>query len=120
MRQMYKRFLISLNRAFPFLKNLLSFLFNNVIFFVLINKIRKLYLEQKRDFWKNICRDDLLNIVFDDEIIVRRTINLIIKVSCNHFLPPISHLFFEVDFSIGPRVLCTKQFMFSMIGFEKD
>ena len=119
---MYKKFLIYLNWAFlrVFVKNLLSFLFNYVIPFVLINKIRKLSLEQKRDFWKNVCKNDILNIVFNDEIIVRRTINLRIKVSCNHSWPPMSDLFFEADFSTGPRVLYTKQWMFYVIGFEND
>ena len=32
------------------------------------------------DFWKDICRDDFFNIILGDEIIVRRTINLKIKI----------------------------------------
>ena len=61
-----------------------------------------------------------MNIVLGDEIIVRRTINLIIKVFCNRFLSSMSNLFFETDFIIGPKVLCIKQLMFYVIRFEKD
>ena len=73
-----------------------------------------------RNFLKISYRDDFLNIVFNNEIIVRGTINLIIKIYCNHFLPPMFDLFFEVRFSTEPRDLCTKQLIFFLIGFEND
>ena len=61
---MYKKFLISLNWAFlrGIFQKFVGLLFQEHIPFVLINKISKLSLEKKKDFWNISWINDLFGI----------------------------------------------------------